>query len=309
MRLYGMYYMCKEYIGLVKTMQVESRNENAVTIKFINGWKEKSQILNEIAKIPPLRENALKVYETIPTMYRDKDSFDIAGKIAEGFIARKRDLMTAMDTVIKVYEAINIEQEKTDGGFDIKFPAFENIKEFSRCLEDLDFVINQCPYLRRGDCEIKYGSVDVGSTWMTFLLIGSAASALLFNLSKLVDAAIKIKSHATTVKMQEEELRSMELKNDIADEVINAFKRMNRGITDRSIAELQQEIGELKDGEEIDKTRMSLEKLALWMDKGMQIYSTIDAPSEIKDLFPAQIEATYLMDNLQKLIEMKKEEK
>ena len=40
----------------------------------------------------------------------------------------------------------------------------------------------------------------------------------------------------------------------------------------------------------------------------MQIYSTIDAPKEIRDLFPVQVEATYLTDDIQKLIEMKKDE-
>ena len=41
------------------------------------------------------------------------------------------------------------------------------------------------------------------------------------------------------------------------------------------------------------------------MDKGMQIYSSINAPSEIKDVFPTQEEVNILSDDLLKLIEMK----
>ena len=69
--------------------------------------------------------------------------------------------------------------------------------------------------------------------------------------------------------------------------------------------ELQNELGKLNDGEEKDKVGKSLEKLAYWMDKGMQIYSTIEAPPEIKDLFPEQEELSFLTDDIQKLIEMK----
>ena len=36
----------------------------------------------------------------------------------------------------------------------------------------------------------------------------------------------------------------------------------------------------------------------------MQIYSTIDASQEIKDLFPVQDDLTHLTDNIQKLIDM-----
>lgn len=309
MRLYGMYYLCKEYKGLVEKMNIEKRREGTSIVYFMVGWKEKSAILNEIAKIFPIRETARKMYETIPMVYRDLNKFDITEGIAKNFIRAQEELVRAFEIVIKVYETINDKQEKQiSGGFDIKLPEFEDIGEFSKCLEDLNFVINQCPYLRDSDCRIKYGSIDVGSTWITFLLLGSAATVLLTNLSKVVDAAVKIKSHITTVKMQEEALRSIEIKNELATEVMNAFKKANNVITDQCITELKQEIGQLKDPEEEDRVRRSLEKLALWMDKGMQIYSAIDAPAEIKDLFPTQAEATYLTDDIQKLIEMKKEE-
>lgn len=42
-----------------------------------------------------------------------------------------------------------------------------------------------------------------------------------------------------------------------------------------------------------------------WMDKGMQIYSSIDAPVEIKDVFPLQQETNFLSDDLIKLLENK----
>lgn len=72
---------------------------------------------------------------------------------------------------------------------------------------------------------------------------------------------------------------------------------------DQCIGDLRQESGKLQDGEEEGKAQKSLEKLAYWMDKGLQIYSTLDAPQEIKDLFPAQEDAPILTDNLQKLLE------
>ena len=62
---------------------------------------------------------------------------------------------------------------------------------------------------------------------------------------------------------------------------------------------------QLMDGEEKDKAGKALEKLGYWMDKGMQIYSAIDAPAEIKDVFPTQQETNFLSDDLIKLLENK----
>ena len=62
---------------------------------------------------------------------------------------------------------------------------------------------------------------------------------------------------------------------------------------------------QMMDGEEKDKAGKALEKLGYWMDKGMQIYSAIDAPAEIKDVFPTQQETNFLSDDLIKLLENK----
>lgn len=307
MRLYGMYFICRKYVQDIKQMEVENKQVNGSKVYFISGWDEKCLVLNELAKIMPLRENVRKMYEAIPVVYRDKSQFDITTSVVNNYIGARKDLVTSMETVISLYEALNTNKTDADiSGFDVKLPQFGDIGEFSKCLEDLDFVFKQCPYLKIQGGEIKYGSVDVGSTWITFLITGAAGVTLLANLAKLVDKAIKIKSHCTTVKMQKEMLRGLELKNNIAAEVIDAFDKTNKLITQECVKELENDMGELKDGEEKDKAGRSLEKLGYWIDKGLQIYSAIDAPDEAKDLFPVQEEVSFLSDDLQKLIEMKK---
>lgn len=306
MRLYGMYYTCKKHIEYVKNMKVTNKTTAREATWSIKSWAERSKVLNELAKMKPLRTPAREVYEAIPVVYRDQDEFDISGTVKDRFVAARGKLIVAMETVIDMYETINPKKViDEDYGFDIKMPEFDDLGEFSKCMEDLDFVMKQCPYLNDKDGQIKYGSIDVGSTWLTFIIVGVGATTIMTNLAKIVDAAIKIKSHITTVKMQEEALRSVEIRDEIAAEVLDAYKKANRVLTQKSVAELEQELGELKDGEEKDKAGKALEKLGYWMDKGMQIYSSIDAPVEIKDVFPLQQETNFLSDDLIKLLENK----
>lgn len=310
MRLYGMYYVCKKYIHEVENMNVENRSANGNTIRYITEWDKKSIVLNDLAKIEPLRKDVRTLYETIPIIYRDQKQFDITGNVANNFLEARNALIIAMDTIIRLYDTLNTNKSDSNAiGFDIKLPQFKDIGEFSQCLQDLNFVINQCPYLREQEGEIKYGAVDVGSTWLTFLIIGVAGTTILKNLGKLVDMAVKIKSHMATVKLQEEMLRSVEIKNEIAAEVLDAFKKTNQRITQNCVDELEGEIGVLENGEEKDKVGRSIEKLGFWMEKGMQIYSAIDAPEEAQNVFPVQEEISFLSDDLLKLIEEKKESK
>ena len=305
-----MYYACKKYLQAVDDMKVETRTANGNNIKSISGWKNKAAILNELAKIEPLSQAVRKFYETIPVMYRDQDRFDITASDANKYIAARNELLNSMRTIINLYESINTPKSSNDVmGIDIKLPQFNDISEFSKCLQDLDFVIKQCPYLQNKDAEIKYSSVDVGSTWLTFFIIGAAGAAIIKNLCSIIDYAVKIKSHFLTVKAQEEALRSLKLKNDIMTQVTEAFDKANNVVVQNCVEDLERELGTLKDGEERGKVGKSLEKLGFWMDKGLQIYSAIDAPDEIKDLFPEQEEMPKLSDDLVKLIEMKKENK
>ena len=306
MRLYGMYYTCKKHIEYVKNMKVTNKTTAREATWSIKSWAERSKVLNELAKMKPLRTPAREVYEAIPVVYRDQDEFDISGTVKDRFVAARGKLIVAMETVIDMYETINPKKViDEDYGFDIKMPEFDDLGEFSKCMEDLDFVMKQCPYLNDKDGQIKYGSIDVGSTWLTFIIVGVGATTIMTNLAKIVDIAIKIKSHITTVKMQEEALRSVEIRDETAAEVLDAYKKANRILTQNSVAELERELGELKDGEEKDKAGKTLEKLGYWMDKGMQIYSSIDAPVEIKDVFPLQQETNFLSDDLIKLLENK----
>ena len=308
MRLYGMYYICKQYIDKISAMKVDTKTTNGNTIYSISSWQEKSHTLNELGQIPSLRANVKKLYQSIPTVYYDSDNFEISKAMYQNFMSARNDLMVAMKTVINLYEQLNPNStDKADLGFDVKLPQFNSVGEFAKCLEDLDFIINQCPYLRQEDSEIKYGSVDVGSTWLTFLIVGGAAVTILTNFGKLVDTAIKVKSHFVTLKMQEEYLRSMELKSKSASDSYDTLQLISNKIKEEAVSELESELTHLSDGEERGKVSKSLEKLSYWMDKGMEIYSSIDAPKEIKDIFPEQAEMNFLSDNIMKLLERKKD--
>lgn len=87
--------------------------------------------------------------------------------------------------------------------------------------------------------------------------------------AKLADYVAKIKSHIITVKQQEEVLRAMEIKNNMIEPIAESYGEI--------ISET------LKDASENEKGLKNLFELT---SKGLEIYASIDAPKEAKNLFP-----------------------
>lgn len=304
MRLYSMYFICKNNIEIIKNYKTEAVANNSGQFIRVTGWIVVIKSLNKLANVPGIKEYSEKLYESVPVMLRDRDTFDLSLNAGDKLESARKELLSSISAIIGMYEQMGLTQN-TNTGFDIRLPQFDSIKDFSNCIKDLEFIINQCPFLSVPDGEIKFKSADVGSFWITFFVVGTAASQILFNFSKLVDAATKIQSHVVTVKQQEEQFRSMAQKNELTSELIDAFRKVNKILVDSTIHEIESGLGTLKDGEEIDKAGRSIEKLADWMNKGLQIYSTIDAPKEVRDLFPPQEEQPLLNADVIKLIEQK----
>ena len=77
---------------------------------------------------------------------------------------------------------------------------------------------------------------------------------------------------------------------------------------DEKVSEFEKECDtKITDPEERDRTARTIEKLAILVDKGVEIYSSIETPDEIKVMFPFTENAPLLPEGLQKLIEAKEE--
>ena len=68
---------------------------------------------------------------------------------------------------------------------------------------------------------------------------------------------------------------------------------------------LENEISSLEDGEQRGRLEKSLEKLCNLLDKGVEIYASIDTPNDVQVLFPTLNEQEKLPDTLLKYLEDK----
>lgn len=116
--------------------------------------------------------------------------------------------------------------------------------------------------------------------------------------SKRTGVLYEVKSILLICKQQEELLKTYRQKNEILEEIVFAFKEVKQNVIDKCTSDL-----------EYVKTKRTIEDLAVLIDKGVEIYSSIETPKEIKVLFPFEKDTAILPDNLLKMIEDKNDNK
>lgn len=303
MKLYNIYYTCKAALKGLENIQ----GETVTSGTRLNGWVDSKQALESLFTIDFIKIDAEQLYNVLSPIDREMSRPTIGTNTFKAFSSLYKKIIDKLEGVIDLYESMR--DGISQPGIDIKIPKCKDLKEYIDILRDIDFVLTQCPYLQDNDEKLQYNGTDVGSEWISFALVtGSLVSGsfiILNNFAALINKAISIKSNNAVLDMQDEMLKTMQLKNEVTQETIDTFKTMKTLTYQKYVNELKDELGAVEDGEEEGKVSKSLEKLSSLIDKGVEIYSSIETPKEIKVLFPFSENQDLLQDNLIKYLEDK----
>lgn len=304
MKLYSIYKTCKEVLFLLEKCRVESvvtYNEFQITVE---GWNYFASSFEMLRELKIFDEEIDKIIEIIPSEYMSLDNWEVESN--ESTMVDCIDaLRHGVNTIVKMYESFGYSKQEI--GIDIKMPEGD-FSAFVNNVKTIEFILTQCPTLKVTDAEIKFNNVDVGSTWLTFVVIGSGAIILLNNIASLIDKAIMLRSRLISVKQHEELLRTMQVKNEFAERMINDFNDYKKEIMNHMLRKLETDEIQYKDGEERDKEKLALEKMVDLLNKGMEFYASIDTPNEVQALFPTVSEQKVISSKNTMLLPTDKEE-
>ncbi len=302
MRLHNIFYVCKSCLPSIEEACITNVKNNEEFVR-VRGWKECKRALDVLKRIDCFKEEIEDLYNLIDWQV-GREYINLPSDQKDDFVRKILTIKSSVKAMVKLCDMMEI--GGAESGIDVKIPKCESLKEYMGYLKEIDFIFTQCPYLLHEKEEIKFNTVDVGSQWLVFAVAGATgAFYILNNLAKLIHEAVKYKSNILICKQQEEALKEMQQKNEVMQETIDAFKKLNQVTTNKYMGELESELGELPNSEEQDKVKRTIEKLVFLMDKGVEIYSSIETPKEIKVLFPFEKDTAILPDNVLKLIEEK----
>ncbi len=312
MRLRNIYIICRdsiETIDKIASTQLAGSNSG---YSQVTGWKEASRVIvDELFSIKFLKEKAEELIKCIPEIYRAYDSFKVSNSDWSRISNARRILRESMADVIGLYESMGLES-KEPLGVDIKLPNCKDFAELKKCIDDLDFILYKSPLFRDETENLEFKTVDVGSLWLTFAVIGAGAvtvSIILNNLAAFLDKCVIVHSHKLTLRQQKVLADTMDMEKKEKEAFLNNLELLYKKQVATVISDLEKETNKkLQNGEEVGMVEQAFEKMNVLIEKGLQIYSTIESPQEVKALFEP-LEMKYLaVSNGTKLIEEKTED-
>lgn len=187
--------------------------------------------------------------------------------------------------------------EHGNWGLDIKMPPIDNITDFKKYIDDLEFIFTKCPFFKDDKESLKIRGVDIGSIWLVLAISGitvTTGSVLINNIAAFIDKCYVIKSHKLTCEQQKIELEKARIELKQKEDMIKTVDQMYQISVSNAISDLENITKiEIEDNDERDRVIQSFDRLDKLIDKGLQIYASIDSPQEVKAVF-APIEMHYL---------------
>lgn len=309
MRLRNIYMICLENMEKVKMVSGKV-NPNNTAYTVVDGWNIFLESYKVLTKVPYLQPNADEIYKSVPDIYRHQNTFSVSNSEWNKINRNINTLTCIMDDVIKLYESMELECDEHIG-IDIKLPKCDDFADFIKYIEELNFVLYKCPFFKIQGEDLKFNTFDVGSLWLNFVIagltIGATGSIIMNNLAAFFDKCLIIKSHKKTLEQQELLIQSMQIENKEKESMLKAINKLYETQVANCITELEMETGiSLGDGEQRGVVCQAFEKTNLLIDKGLQIYTTIDSPNEVKALFqPLEMKFISVFDEKKQLEDKK----
>ena len=195
-----------------------------------------------------------------------------------------------VDCVISMYELENYNEKNI--GLDVKIPKIDNITELKKFIDGLEFVLTKCPFFQSNEESLKLLSVENGSIWLIFGVVGAVGasvtvgSVLLNNIAAFIDKCFVIKSHKLTCEMQKQQIQNEEMEQKEKEELFKSIDKLYKIAVKNVIKDMEASTGhQMQDGDEQGRAEQSFDKMIKMLDQGLQIHSSINSPEEVKALF------------------------
>lgn len=272
----------KTEINLIKL-----RIEN---IKMVLKSYEKNEVFDSVILERDTLEEIFRSYESIEQIER--------------VISKIEKLVLEIKMVLRLCESIGVKENEI--GLDIKMPKTDNITDFKKYIDDLEFVFTKSPFFYSEKESLKLNGTDIGSIWLVIGVAGASitvGSVILNNIAAFIDKCYIIKSHKWTCEKQKAEIEKAKVDQKQKEEMTKMIEMVYQVSVDNAVRELEETTKiAIKDNDERDRVNQCFDKLEKLLDKGLQIYAAIDSSEEVKAVF-APIEMHYLpkKDNITKI--------
>lgn len=194
-----------------------------------------------------------------------------------------RELKVGIEFLLHYYDSQRID-EKNIEGITVKLPVLNNFDDLSKISNDLKKAI-ELPINDSGieNARTEIISADRGSIWLN-IAIGTTVGVKL--VASIVWAAAYLRKKNAEAKMYEEYAKTLELKNGVLENTIEAQQKQLKNILEAEAKAIATGQYKYDDPETLKRLELSIKTTGDLIDKGVKILPTGKDSENIKELFP-----------------------
>jgi len=289
--------------------------------KFINSFNEKNFSLNisyiniETYKISNIQKFKIFLEYIRPLHFYQKelnfllnselyqttsDMLHVTDKTSKNIEEYARYLTTSFNALSMVLP--NLTPKENDYSIDIKLPKPTDFSSLNTTLQTIDKIISQVIIHDEIDGSLNVNHWEYGSYWIE-LIVGSQAAVSL--IAGIAWSSAVIAKKRVEVKIFEEQLRKLTIKNDSLEDVATAQKSsINKLINDEAIGLFSQHFNN-EDNEQRERIKLAIREFATLIQNGAEIHPSLETPENVKNLFPDYKQLKSIESQVTKQIEDK----
>ena len=287
----------KECYKILK-LETERVSVNGNNYQKIKNWKDINYALFKLNEFEFMGDSVEDIFDMGANFMASTETTSI-------LIGEYQKFINLFDIVKAKCEAIidmgNNKIDNDDSNYlYVKLPnKLKDLDELNTITKGLDTTFNQCPILRDTYKEVNFVGVDVGSSWfvLSFVLAGAPIAAKTLNwIADFIKKCNDIRIQNRTIKKMDLEylISKIEFEKEKKEELL---QKVEKGIESDFKEQYLKEFIDIKipikgkiSEEDKGKIVHCMSTMIQLLEKGVELYPSINASNELKAAFPKQEE-------------------
>ena len=283
----------KNYVKLILNYEYLSKGEINYRLKDLSKLRE---AILKFDSLIYLESNIDKLKEG-PLFNASNDSIDLKTSEFSKISSFVNKLRTGLEFFILQFESNDLELDDTN--LNIKLPQFKNFSDLSIVAKDFKKSL-EIPLLdSKIDSDLNILSAEPGSIW---LIIGVGSLLAVKLVGRIAWSAAVLKKKNSEAKIFEQHARTLELKNEHFESMVQAQKIQLNNLLEREANAISKEYYTADSPESIERLKLSITTISNLIDKGAQILP-ISTSDDVKQLFPEYEKLSLLESAIKKISE------
>jgi hypothetical protein len=166
----------------------------------------------------------------------------------------------------------------------VRLSHVDSLTELSMQIEILEKALSQTILDAKLGGKLEVAAVDNGSVWL--LLIVGTPAAVTF-IGGLAWAAVVVYKKAQEGLLVQQHVESLKIKNDALGQIREAQGKLLNEMVEAEARHLEMEtFGEDANPDRLKRIEFAIESLQKLIEKGAEIHPALNAPEDVKNLFP-----------------------